>query len=100
MAEQTLPDLGTNGNCTDAILHKNIAMPPPGSTLALDLGGKTGWALKQADGQITSGTIEFKPSRFEGGGMCFLRFKDWLDEITAYAGPIKSIHFGWCIAMT
>ena len=76
MAEQTLPDLGANENRTDVILPRNIAMPPPGSTLALDLGSKTGWALKQSDGQITSGTIEFKPSRFEGGGMCFLRFKD------------------------
>jgi hypothetical protein len=93
MAEQTLPDTGKHENRADIVLAHNIYSQPPSMILCLDLGGKTGWAMKQADGQITSGTIEFKPGRFEGGGMCFLRFKDWLDEITAYAGPIKSIHF-------
>ena len=93
MAEQTLPDLGTNGNQTGVILARNIEIPPPYSILCLDLGGTTGWALKQTDGQITSGTIEFKPGRFEGGGMSFLRFKFWLDEIQSFAGPIRSIHF-------
>ncbi|MBF0140240.1 MAG: hypothetical protein HQL74_08165 [Magnetococcales bacterium] len=49
--------------------------------LALDLGSKTGWALRQAGGAITSGTIEFRPGRFEGGGMRYLRFKRWLAEM-------------------
>jgi crossover junction endodeoxyribonuclease RuvC len=93
MVEQIQPNTGKHENRADIILAQHIGSPPPSMILCLDLGGKTGWAMKQADGQITSGTIEFKPSRFEGGGMCFLRFKDWLDEITAYAGPIKSIHF-------
>ena len=93
MDEQTLPDLGANRNQTGVILARNIELSPPGSILCLDLGGKTGWALKQADGQITSGTIAFKPGRFEGGGMTFLRFKSWLDEINEFAGPIHSIHF-------
>jgi Holliday junction resolvasome RuvABC endonuclease subunit len=48
--------------------------------LALDLGTTTGWALR--DGQdITSGTVTFKPSRYEGGGMRFLRFRRWLDQM-------------------
>ncbi|MBF0423767.1 MAG: hypothetical protein HQL73_12335 [Magnetococcales bacterium] len=52
--------------------------------LALDLGSKTGWAFRQADGAITSGTVEFRPGRFEGGGMRYLRFKRWLNEMKQY----------------
>jgi hypothetical protein len=48
--------------------------------LALDLGTTTGWALRGSDGHITSGTESFRPQRFEGGGMRFLRFKRWLTE--------------------
>ena len=43
--------------------------------LALDLGTTTGWALRGSDGHITSGAESFRPQRFEGGGMRFLRFK-------------------------
>jgi hypothetical protein len=39
------------------------------TVLALDLGTTTCWALRMADGTITSGTVGFKPGRFEGGGM-------------------------------
>jgi len=49
--------------------------------LALDLGTQTGWALTSRDGSITSGSQSFKPQRFEGGGMRFLRFKRWLTDI-------------------
>ena len=31
----------------------------------------TGWAAL-IDGGVTSGTENFKPGRFEGGGMCYL----------------------------
>ncbi len=49
--------------------------------LALDLGTTTGWALMGSDGQITSGSQSFKPQRFEGGGMRFLKFKRWLTDV-------------------
>ena len=42
--------------------------PSGKATLALDLGQKTGWAVRNADGAIASGTALFKPGRFEGGG--------------------------------
>ncbi|MBF0453685.1 MAG: hypothetical protein HQL72_02570 [Magnetococcales bacterium] len=61
--------------------------------LALDLGSQTGWAIRQLDSGIVSGTMSFKPSRFEGGGMAFVRFKGWLDEIQEYSGPIDRIVF-------
>ena len=50
--------------------------------LALDLGTKTGWALRRDDGQYESGVVNFKGSRFQGGGMRFLRFRQWLDELS------------------
>lgn len=48
--------------------------------LALDLGSKTGWATHE-HGHITSGVREFKADRFEGGGMRYLKFKNWLSTI-------------------
>jgi len=61
--------------------------------LALDLGQKAGWALRGADGQITSGVMEFRPGRFEGAGMTFLRFKRWLAEMKSAAGGIDAVFF-------
>lgn len=50
--------------------------------LALDLGTQCGWALQLDSGEILSGSQPFKPGRFEGGGMRYLRFRRWLsDEI-------------------
>lgn len=61
--------------------------------LALDLGTTTGWAVRTRDGEITSGIQSFKPQRFEGGGMRFLRFKHWLAEIKQSADGINLVHF-------
>jgi hypothetical protein len=61
--------------------------------LALDLGTTTGWALHGHDGLITSGTVSFRPSRFDGGGMRYLRFTNWLTEIDRMSGPISTIWF-------
>ena len=46
--------------------------------LALDLGTSTGWAIRGHDGLITSGTVSLRPGRFDGGGMRYLRFTNWL----------------------
>ena len=54
--------------------------------LALDLGTTTGWALRGHDGLITSGTTSFRPGRFDGGGMRYLRFTNWLTEINRLSG--------------
>lgn len=61
--------------------------------LALDLGTVTGWALRQHGGVIVSGTQAFRPGRFEGGGMRFLRLRAWLAELQASAGPIGAVYF-------
>lgn len=56
------------------------------SILALDLGTTLGWALASAahaanGTPVLSGFVSFKPKRFEGGGMRFLRFQRWLEDI-------------------
>ncbi len=61
--------------------------------LALDLGTTTGWALRGYDGLITSGTTSFKPGRYDGGGMRYLRFTNWLTELDRLAGPIEAIWY-------
>lgn len=61
--------------------------------LALDLGTNTGWALMGQDGSIDSGTASFKPGRYEGGGMRYLRFKRWLNEIKLSADGIDAVYF-------
>ena len=66
---------------------------PDTTILALDLGTTTGWALRTADGLITSGTVSFRPSRYDGGGVRYLRFRNWLDQLAEDAGPIAAIHY-------
>lgn len=61
--------------------------------LALDLGTTTGWALRTQDTQIVHGFASFKPQRFEGGGMRYLRFKRWLSEIKVMATEIHAVYF-------
>jgi hypothetical protein len=61
--------------------------------LALDLGTTTGWALRGPDALITSGTASFRPGRFDGGGMRYLRFTNWLGELDHLSGPIAAIWF-------
>lgn len=61
--------------------------------LALDLGTITGWALRSADGTVASGTVSFRPSRYDGGGMRYLRFRSWLDDIDQTAGQLSEIYF-------
>lgn len=59
--------------------------------LALDLGSSLGWAMSTASGQTISGTMQFKSGRYEGGGMRYLRFVRWLDEIAA--SQINAVYF-------
>lgn len=58
--------------------------------LALDLGSRTGWASHCDRGGISSGFVDFKNSRYEGGGMRYLRFRRWLD---AFAPRPEALYF-------
>lgn len=77
----------------DATPQTHIPPAAARSILALDLGTTTGWALRGHDGMITSGTVSFRSGRFDGGGMRYLRFTNWLTEIDRLSGPIEAIYF-------
>jgi hypothetical protein len=83
MADATL-----SGDSPGATLN-----PPMRRILALDLGTTTGWALRGHEGLITSGTVSFRPGRFDGGGMRYLRFTNGLGELDRLSGPLASIRF-------
>ena len=61
--------------------------------LALDLGTQTGWATRTRDGAVVSGSQCFRPHRFEGGGMRYLRFKRWLTEIKQSVSDLDAVFF-------
>jgi crossover junction endodeoxyribonuclease RuvC len=94
MAGSTLRALRSEASAISAPVIALASGHATGSAiLALDLGQTTGWAVRNADGAITSGTAEFKPSRFEGGGMVFLRFRALLQEVDETAGRICAVYF-------
>ena len=92
MALATLPMLGAHASGPPIALPPSISLAHH-AMLAVDLGTTTGWALQSRDGGITSGTITFKPTRFEGGGMRFLRFRGWLAEVAGLSGGVARIVF-------
>ncbi len=61
--------------------------------LCLDLGTNTGWAVINQNGHVMSGTMSFQQKRFEGGGMRYLRFNQWLEEMRAVMGNIDAVYF-------
>ncbi|MGE0039156.1 MAG: crossover junction endodeoxyribonuclease RuvC [Xanthobacteraceae bacterium] len=61
--------------------------------LALDLGTTTGWAMRLPGGTIESGTVSFRPSRYDGGGIRYLRFRNWLEGIVADSGGVHFIPY-------
>lgn len=61
--------------------------------LALDLGTSMGWAMSSSKTGIISGTMSFRSGRYEGGGMRYLRFRSWLNELASRAGQIETVHF-------
>jgi hypothetical protein len=63
------------------IAPKKIKKTADCNILALDLGTSTGWALRRSDGIVVSGVATFRPGRYEGAGMRFLRFAQWLDSL-------------------
>jgi Holliday junction resolvasome RuvABC endonuclease subunit len=69
------------------------ATPTIPSILALDLGTTTGWAVRNSRCRILHGTAEFRSSRFEGGGMRYLRFGKWLDQTLEITGGIDAVYF-------
>jgi hypothetical protein len=82
------------GGASGALAPPLTATTPRAPTiLALDLGTTTGWAIRLGEDDITSGTLALRPNRFEGGGMRFLRFRGWLDEMQRVSGGIGRVAF-------
>ena len=87
-----------HSDASDASVCQNPAWPsasrlPINTLLALDLGTTSGWAMRGLDARIANGFVSFRPQRFEGGGMRYLRFKRWLAELKATAGDIHTVYF-------
>ncbi len=61
--------------------------------LSLDLGTKTGWAVRDNSGNIQSGSELFKASKFDSYGVIFLKFKNWLTELKHRYQDIDHIYF-------
>lgn len=55
--------------------------------LCLDLASKTGFAYRDEDAHVESGTVDFQVRRGESRGMQLWRFSDWLDTALAHMGP-------------
>ena len=49
--------------------------------------------MRGHDRLITSGTVSFRPRRFDGGGMRYLRLVNWLTELDRLSWPIATIWF-------
>jgi Holliday junction resolvasome RuvABC endonuclease subunit len=63
------------------MLNNDIRIQPTAiKTLAIDLGTRTGWATQGKNG-IMHGWIDFKVERGSGGGMRFVKFRQWLSEL-------------------
>ena len=89
MAEITVNIRGTGATP----LEPNLPLQARGALMALDLGTTTGWAMALPDGSVVSGAVSFRPSRYDGGGMRYLRFRAWLDSIADDTPGIAAIHF-------
>ena len=86
----------------ETALTQPVPAPPPvpsaalldtRAILALDLGSRTGWAVLPRSGRIASGVAEFRPGRFEGAGMAFLRFEKFLADLDRDVGQFDAIVF-------
>lgn len=49
--------------------------------------------MRDPSGVIMSGSQSFKPGRYDGGGMRYVRFVRWLDELSGNSGAFGAIWF-------
>lgn len=63
-----------------------------GVVAAIDLGTVMGWALGGGPHPILSGTEAFRTGRFEGGGMRYLRFRNWITGLLQDQAP-SAVYF-------
>ncbi len=63
------------------------------NVLTLDLGTTTGWAIVQSGHVVKSGSENFKPRRFDGGGLRYLRFLQFLEDRRTHINSITAIFY-------
>ena len=63
------------------------------TVLSIDLGTKTGWALRNKDNQITSGTVNLLPKKSKVEGTRFANFRSLLDKLLSIVGNIDAVYF-------
>jgi Holliday junction resolvasome RuvABC endonuclease subunit len=51
------------------------------TVLALDLGTTTGWAWRDSQLTVHSGSVSFKPSRFDSASVRFVKQREWLGRV-------------------
>ena len=84
--------MASNTQTLPVVSPSHKAGPTTGSILALDLGTSMGWALRLGS-ETQSGTVSFRPSRYDGGGMRYLRFRSWLDQLAVTTGLPEAVYF-------
>ena len=63
------------------------------NVLTLDLGTTTGWASVQSQVVTQSGIVKLHPRRFDGGGIRYLKFSKFLDDLESRIQPITAIFY-------
>jgi hypothetical protein len=64
--------------------------------LAIDPGTKLGWARNVETDMIVTGKLDLSGSRYDSSAMRYLRFREWLHEVSAgdptlYDGPLDRV---------
>ena len=82
--------MASNTRTLPVVSHRPTTTTGP--ILALDLGTSMGWALRLGS-ETHSGTVSFRPSRYDGGGMRYLRFRSWLDQLAIATALPEAVYF-------
>lgn len=75
------PPLGLEAGQAGLFAPESPAVAVNVCILALDLGTKTGYAVRKRDGKVVHGTQSFAPRASWSAGQRWLRFQSWLGEL-------------------
>jgi hypothetical protein len=95
MAQTNLALSGANASAHLPLIRPVLASHDSSNPviLALDLGTTTGYAIRTGDERIVSGAASFRPSRYDGGGIRYLRFRNWLEQVAAESVGLEAVYF-------
>ncbi|MBF8177232.1 hypothetical protein [Herminiimonas contaminans] len=61
--------------------------------LSIDIGTTTGWALATSDGKVRGGSVKTAPTRMEGPGARWLKFRAFLAETQRSVDQIHVVYY-------